>query len=62
MHSMICNYMQLIKFSIEQVALAWASSHYKLNPWKREEQHQATALGILAEWLSPKRWIKISIN
>lgn len=24
-----------------QVSLAWASSHYKLNPWRRYEQHQA---------------------
>lgn len=24
-----------------QTALGWASSHYKLNPWRRFEQHQA---------------------
>ena len=24
-----------------QAALGWASSHYKLNPWRRIEQHQA---------------------
>lgn len=26
---------------IGQAALCWASSHYKLNPWRRWEQHEA---------------------
>lgn len=43
MHACILFQLLINDHSIGQVALAFLSVHYRLNPWKKIEQHQANS-------------------
>lgn len=48
----------------DQLGLAWASSHYRLNPWRRPEQHQAGLqsfpLSAQTSWHTSFSWYQVS--